>query len=101
MQTDTGCNCQIQAVDFIVVRDDDAVAKVLQLLGKARCFVAENKREYKILNGAEFNRELGSLLDMDVSFDVQKVILPATLCITPTDIISLSDFIEIEGDEDG
>lgn len=63
--------------------------------------LAENKREYKILKGAEFNRELGSLLDMDVSLDVQKVILPATLCITPTDIISLSDFIEIEGDEDG
>ena len=87
----------IKAMNAEITIYDEARIRLCERYGE----LAENKREYKILKRAEFNRELGSLLDMDVSFDVQKVILPATLCITPTDIISLSDFIEIEGDEDG
>ena len=87
----------IKAMDAELVIYNESRIRLCERYGE----LAENKREYKILKGAEFNNELGSLLDMEVSLDVPKVMLPASLCITPSDVISLSDFIEIEGDEDG
>lgn len=60
----------------------------------------KKKGEYKISETTEFYKDLNSLLDIEVSLDVRKVSLPETLSITPADILSLSDFIEIEGVED-
>lgn len=60
----------------------------------------KDKGEYKISETTEFYEALNSLLDIEVSLDVTKVSLPETLNITPSDILNLSDFIEIEGEED-
>lgn len=59
----------------------------------------ENK--YNITQGAEFTHELNSLLDYTVELAADKISLPSTLMITPSDLISMDDFVEIEGDEDG
>lgn len=61
----------------------------------------EAEGKYIINKGEEFNRELSSLLDMQVELNVEKVTLPETLNITPHDIIALEEFVQIEGAEDG
>lgn len=86
----------IKAMNAEIAIYDEARIKLCEKYGE----LAENKREYTILKGAEFNRELSSLLDMEVELDLKKVTLPLGLCITPSDVISLSDFVEIEGVED-
>lgn len=58
----------------------------------------ENK--YNITQGAEFTHELNSLLDYTVELAADKISLPSTLTITPSDLISMDDFVEIEGVND-
>ena len=48
----------------------------------------------------EFSNEYSELLSVEVNLNFEKVTLPETLNITPADILNLSDFIEIEGEED-
>lgn len=55
---------------------------------------------YKIRQREEFEREYISLLDMSVELAVEKISLPDTLNITAVDLINLSDFIQIEGEDD-
>lgn len=53
--------------------------------------------KYVIEKGEVFEKEYNSLLDFDVELAVNKITLPDTLSISPSDLISLSDFVQIEG----
>lgn len=76
----------------IAVYDAERI-KLCERFGKLN----DSKTSYTIEKGEEFNGELSSLLDFDVELDVQKINLPETLSITPADLITLDDFIKIEG----
>ena len=76
----------------IAVYDAERI-KLCERFGKLN----DSKTSYTIGKGEEFNGELSSLLDFDVELDVQKINLPETLSITPADLITLYDFIKIEG----
>lgn len=58
----------------------------------------EGKNEYQIDKMEEFEKELLSLWNMDIELSVEKISLPKTLAMSPKDLISLLDFVEIEED---
>lgn len=84
----------IQSIDNELIIYEKQRIKLCQKYGH----LIEEKGEYDIDKKEDFTKELSSLFDMDIELLTDKISLPKTLTMSPKDLISLLDFVEIEED---